>query len=234
MLLLAALSACGSSADEAVPEDRVFAYDGTALTIAKDRGDLEVAPADVSGIEVTRWFTKWAFIGSDPRATWDLRDGTLRLATDCDALVGGCSVRYRILVPRGTVLTVEGENGRIAAKGFATALTIRTQNGAVAVSDSSGPLDLRTENGEIRGTGLGSGRVKARTQNGSVRLTHTAAPASVDVTTENGAATLELPDAPYRQSLNSENGKVRSTLPNSPTGPAVTVRTENGAITLTS
>ncbi|MEU6039629.1 hypothetical protein ABZ801_29915 [Actinomadura sp. NPDC047616] len=74
----------------------------------KDRGDLDLRPADVDEVQVARRFDRWALIGGELAATWELGGERLALATDRGALVGGCGVRYRIFVPKDLALLARG------------------------------------------------------------------------------------------------------------------------------
>ncbi|WP_165966881.1 DUF4097 family beta strand repeat-containing protein [Actinomadura sp. 7K507] len=233
LLALAPLTGCGASADDARPEKRSFGPVGDRLTIVKDEGDLDVRPGDVDRVQVTRRFDRWAFIGGEPAATWEFEGDRLTLATDCDTLVGGCEVRYEVLVPRNLPLSIEGDNGRISATGISTALRIRSTNGAISATGASGPLDLRTESGELRSASTRSERVTATSQNGKVGLSFAHAPRQVAVTTENGEVKVTVPRAAYKVTTSTENGDVHSGVPNEASAPrSITARSGSGAITL--
>lgn len=234
LLALVALTGCsGGSSDDAEPEDRSFPLAGDQLTIAKDSGDLDVRPADVEEVEVTRWFSGGSGIGGGAEATWELAGDTLTLTTRCGGMLGQCDVRYEVLVPWAVTLTVEGENGTISAAGFETDLAIRSDNGAVSVEDASGDLTLNSDNGELRGTGIASSRVDAGSENGQVRLTFAVVPDQVEVTTENGAVTVEVPDAAYNVTTVTDSGEVSVDVPEDANSErTITARTDNGAITL--
>ncbi|MFC5745773.1 DUF4097 family beta strand repeat-containing protein [Actinomadura rugatobispora] len=234
LLALASLTGCGASAGDAEPEKRDFGPVGTRLTIAKDDGDLDVRPADVTNVRVTRRFDRWSLIGGEPTATWELKGDRLTLATGCGTLVGGCEVRYEVLVPRNLALSVEGRNGRITATGFAAALRVRSDNGAIAVTGAAGPLDLRSENGALRSSATTSQQVSAASQSGRVELSFTAAPRRVAVTTENGEVTVSVPRAAYKVATATESGEVRADVPQAASAPrSITARTGSGSITLT-
>ncbi|WP_051301039.1 DUF4097 family beta strand repeat-containing protein [Actinomadura rifamycini] len=233
-LLLAALAGCGASADDARPERRSFGPVGDRLTIVKDEGDLDVRPADVDRVQITRRFDRWALVGGEPAASWELNGDRLTLATDCGALIGGCAVRYEVLVPRGLALRVEGDNGRVSATGLTAALGIRTTSGAIAVTGAAGPLDLRTENGEVRSSSTRSEQVSAASQNGGVALSFATAPRRVAVTTENGEVSVAVPRTAYKVTATSGSGDVRADVPEDAAAPrSITARTDSGAITLT-
>ncbi|WP_176611625.1 DUF4097 family beta strand repeat-containing protein [Actinomadura sp. WMMB 499] len=232
LLLLASLTGCGASADDASPERRDFPA-GSRLTITKDEGDLDIRPADVENVQVTRWFDRWLLIGGEPTATWKLAGDRLTLATDCGALIGGCAVRYEVLVPRNLAVAIEGQNGTVSATGFGAALRIRSDNGAITVDGATGPLDLRSENGELRATATRSPRVSATSENGRVDLSFAAPPRQVAVTTENGEVRVTVPPAAYKVTTATDSGDVRTELPTRPSASrSITVRTENGPIAL--
>jgi hypothetical protein len=234
LLALAALTGCGASADDARPERRSFGPVGDHLTIEKDSGDLDVRPADVRDVQVTRRFDRWSVIGGEPSATWNLTGDRLTLSTDCDALIGGCEVRYQVLVPRRLALSIKGDNGRISATGLGTALNIRTTSGAITVTRATGTLDLRTESGELRSTATRSERVSADSQNGKVALSFAAAPRQVAVKTENGEVTITVPRTAYKVTTTTDSGDIRADVPKDGAAPrSITARTESGAITLT-
>ncbi|WP_165978504.1 DUF4097 family beta strand repeat-containing protein [Actinomadura darangshiensis] len=233
LLLLASLTGCGASAADATPERRDFGPAGSRLTIAKDQGDLEIRPADVKNVQVTRRFDRWALIGGKPSATWELAGDRLTLSTDCGALIGGCAVRYQVLVPRSLTVGIEGQNGTISATGFGTALRIRSTNGAIKVNGATGPLDLRSENGELRSTATRSPQLSATSQSGKVDLSFAAAPRQATVTTENGEVKVTVPRATYKISTTTDSGDVHADVPKDASAPrSITVRTDSGAITL--
>ncbi|MFI6344334.1 DUF4097 family beta strand repeat-containing protein [Streptomyces sp. NPDC050560] len=232
-LSFAALVASGGSVDDEGPEKRSFRPPGERLTIAKGDGDIDIRPADIDEIEVTRRFSGWATLGS-PEAHWELRDHTLTLATDCGP-VGRCEAHYEVRVPEDIALTVEGDSGKITASGFGTPLHIRSDNGAISANDISGRLTLATDSGELRGTGITSRRVQADSQNGDVHLSFARVPDQVRTETENGAVEVEVPDtdAVYKVRTATDSGDVHTGIPKDANSPhALTVRSESGAITL--
>lgn len=233
LLASAALAGCSDAAlDDAEPESRGFALAGQRLTIAKDTGDLDVQPADVDEVEVTRWFAAGSAVGGNPHADWDFAGDRLTLTTSC-GFISTCAVRYEVRVPPNVAVTVQGQNGQISASGFDTALEVSTENGAIVLSDLAGDLDLKSENGQLRATGLSSGQVAAVSSNGEVQLSFEDVPDQVAVATDNGAVTVAVPDATYRVTTSTDSGEVRVDVPESPHSPhTITAQTANGAITL--
>ncbi|MDA0563820.1 DUF4097 domain-containing protein [Streptomonospora sp. S1-112] len=232
-LVLAALTGCGSAA-EPPGEQRGFALPDRSLTVSVADGDLDIRPADVAEVQVTRYVDAWSLTGADPRPTWKLSGQTLTLALDCGLVVfGRCDARYEVLVPRGVDVAVEGGSGEIAAEGFATALRVTSDNGAVRVADASGPLALETSSGRLTATGIAAGHTTAESENGEIDLSYAEVPDRVRATADNGAVSLTLPEAPYALTATTDSGTVDSDLSEDPGSPhTVTVTTDNGAIGL--
>ncbi|MEU1813985.1 DUF4097 family beta strand repeat-containing protein [Streptomyces roseifaciens] len=202
----AALAGCGSAdASEAKPETKTFALAGKELTVESDNSALEIAPADVKGVEVTRWFSGWT-LGGTAKVSWELDGSVLKLKEQCSGLSADCESRHKIEVPRGVKVTVKSDNGSVRTRGFDTDLKITSDNGAVKAADCSGALDLFSSNGTVLATGATPARVKAGSDNGAVRLTLTRVPDRVEAETRNGALTLDLPRASYRVDAHSRNG----------------------------
>lgn len=94
---------CGSADAAGAPvETRSFALSGTSLTIDSDNSDLEIVPADVEDVRVSRQVDGWVFLGNGPEATWRMDDGRLSLRLKCEALAAACSALHRVEVPRGS------------------------------------------------------------------------------------------------------------------------------------
>ncbi|MEU1625254.1 DUF4097 family beta strand repeat-containing protein [Streptomyces sp. NPDC020096] len=227
------LSGYADASSDAKPEHRAFALSGKALTVDDNDGDVRVQPADVSGVQVTRWFDASTILGAKPSAAWSMEDGTLKLRTHCVGLISHCSIRYEILVPRDVAVTVSSGNGAVSASGFATALKIDTGNGTVDVGDSTGDLTLGSDNGKVIGTGLRSRQVHAQSSNGQVRLGFAAVPDQVEGITHNGSVTVDLPPATYKVTAETGNGRTRVDVPQDPrSGHVVTARSANGSVTV--
>ncbi len=231
-----ALSGCGGSeAKDAPVEQRSFPFSGKTLAIDADDSVLELVPADVKDVEVTRRADGWVFLGEGPESTWGMKGGELVLRQHCDAMVSDCESWHRVKVPRGVAVTVKDDNGKVTATGFDTALTLRSDNGEVIVKDSGGPLDLSSDNGEIVAEGISSKRVKAVSDSGSVRVAFTVVPDRVEAGSDNGEIGLDLPRATYSVTARSDNGDVRVDVPRDPSSPhVVRANSDNGEITLRS
>ncbi|MEU8545681.1 DUF4097 family beta strand repeat-containing protein [Streptomyces roseoverticillatus] len=227
----AVLTGCGSAdADEAKPEHKAFALAGKELTIESDNSALELVPADVKDVQVTRWFSGWT-LGGTAKVTWELDGSVLKLKEHCSGLSADCDARHKIEVPRGVKVTVKNDNGAVKARGFDAGLDIRSSNGAVRVEDSSGSLRLHSSNGTLTTTGVTSHQVKADTDNGAVRLAFGRVPDRVEAGSDNGSITVDLPRAPYKAEGRSNNGKVRVDVPRDDSSThVVTAHSNNGEV----
>ncbi|MEU9758979.1 DUF4097 family beta strand repeat-containing protein [Streptomyces sp. NPDC001834] len=243
LLLGLAVSGCGSSdPGDAPAEHKSFALGegtgsttGRTLTIDAGNTTLELAPADVRNVEVTRHVDGWVFAGSGPEPQWRLRDDTLTLQVKCRALISDCSSRHQVKVPRGVAVIVEGGNGKVTASGFDTPLTLRNNNGSVTVRDSSGPLELESNNGTVVAEGISATSVKAQCDNGGIRLGFASAPDLVKARSDNGSITIGLPggSVEYAVSATARNGRTSVDVPRSDdSSHVVKARSNNGGITV--
>lgn len=237
-MLVLALSGCGSTdAEGAAAEHKSFAFSGKALTIEAENMTLDVVPADVKQVEVTRRVDGWVFLGSGPDPVWRMEGDKLTLRVQCDALISDCAARHQVKVPRGVALTVDAANGKVTASGFDTRLALASDNGGVVVRDSSGPLDLKSDNGSILTERYSGTSVIARSDNGRIKLGFDKAPVLVDTVSDNGGITIDLPagEVPYSVSAEADNGDVSVRVPRSDSSPhRVKAYSDNGEVTVRS
>ncbi|MEU1370567.1 DUF4097 family beta strand repeat-containing protein [Streptomyces sp. NPDC005803] len=236
VLLVGVLSGCGGTDVEGAPaEHKSFAYSGKALTIDAENSTVEVVPADVEQIEVTRRVDGWVMLGTGPDPVWELEGGTLTLRVKCDALISDCGAQHQVKVPRGVALTVDADNGKITASGFGTPLTLSSDNGGVVVRDVTGPLELKSDNGSVRGERIAGASVVARSDNGGVKLDFSRVPDLVDTVSDNGSITIDLPagSSRYAVSASADNGHVSVAVPRSDDSPhAVKAHSDSGEVTV--
>ncbi|MEV4947479.1 DUF4097 family beta strand repeat-containing protein [Streptomyces sp. NPDC053755] len=231
------VTGCGDADVEGAPvEAKRFAFSGGTLTIDADDTELELVPADIEDVRVSRQVDGWVFMGSGPEPVWRMEGGRLTLRVECDALASDCDSVHRVQVPRGVALVVEDDNGKVTADGFDTPVTVRADNGAVLVRDASGALDLSSGNGEVVVEGdTTSQRIVARSDNGAVRLALRAVPSSVEAGSDNGEIDITLPRGTYDVDARSDNGEVRVDVPTAKgSGHVVTARSDNGEVVVRS
>ncbi|MCD9141928.1 DUF4097 family beta strand repeat-containing protein [Streptomyces albireticuli] len=231
LLAGAALTGCGSAdVDEAEPEYKAFPLAGRELTVDSDNSTLELVPADVKEVKVTRWFAGWT-LGGSSKASWEMDDGTLKLREHCDGISANCASKHKIEVPRGVALTVKDRNGTVKARGFSADLKVSSNNGEVRVTDATGALDLSSSNGNVIATGAGARQVKASSDNGNVQLALARVPDRVEASNHNGNVKIELPHSPYRVDASSRNGTTTVQVPrDDASGHWVLGRSDNGNV----
>ncbi|MDQ0796607.1 DUF4097 family beta strand repeat-containing protein [Streptomyces sp. B1I3] len=238
LLLVAGLSGCGSAdVDDAPLEHKSFAFSGKTLTIDSENSTLELVPADVDQIEVTRRVDGWVVFGSGPDPVWKLEGDKLTLRVKCSGVISNCGSRHQVKVPRDLALSVDGANGEVIASGFTTPLTLASSNGQVVVRDSEGPLELESDNGSVVAERVSGDSVIARSSNGSIDLAFSQAPNLVDTVSDNGSVTIDLPSGkgPYAVSASADNGDVSVDVPRSDSSPhVVKARSDNGEVTVRS
>ncbi|MFE6813922.1 DUF4097 family beta strand repeat-containing protein [Streptomyces sp. NPDC057677] len=229
-----ALVGCGSDVEGAPVERKAFAFDGDALTVDSDNSELVITPADIDDVRVERQVDGWVFMGSGPDPEWKLVDGKLTLRVNCNGVSSNCDALHRIQVPRDVAVTVDNDNGRVTADGFATPMKVRSDNGDVRVREAGGPLDIGTENGDVTvDPGATAAEVVARSDNGDVRIALGTVPRRVDVVTDNGDVHVSVPTAEYEVTGASDNGDVRIDVPRrDKSGHSVNVRSDNGDVSV--
>ncbi|MGW1404995.1 DUF4097 family beta strand repeat-containing protein [Streptomyces sp. NPDC002403] len=238
VLLALVLTGCGSTDVSGAPaEHKSFALSGKTLTIHSGQSSLELVPADVQKVEVTRRVDGWVAFGDGPEPQWGMQDDTLTLGVKCEALISNCDAEHQVKVPRGVTVVVKGDDGRIVASGFRTPLTLSADNGRVTVRDSTGPLKLASDNGAIITERVSAKSVSARSDNGSIRLGFTTVPDLVDTVSDNGAITIDLPGGPvaYAVDASADNGHISVDVPRSDgSSHVVKARSGNGQVTVRS
>ncbi|MEU2072609.1 DUF4097 family beta strand repeat-containing protein [Streptomyces sp. NPDC013489] len=229
-----ALVGCGSDVEGAPVERKTFAFAGDALTVDSDNSELVITPADIDDVRVERQVDGWVFMGSGPDPEWKLVDGKLPLRVNCNGVSSNCDALHRIQVPRDVAVTVDNDNGRVTADGFATPMKVRSDNGDVRVREAGGPLDIGTENGDVTvDPGATAPEVVARSDNGDVRIALGTVPRRVDVVTDNGDVHVSVPTAEYEVTGASDNGDVRIDVPRrDKSGHSVNVRSDNGDVSV--
>ncbi|WP_157250527.1 DUF4097 family beta strand repeat-containing protein [Nonomuraea typhae] len=223
---VALLAGCGVELNP--PEQhtaQTFTHAGGTLTIKSSLGGLRIEPGSPGVVKVDRWLMGKA--AKEGNNSWSLRDGMLRLSANCTIVFGDCGGRYRIAVPPGVKLVVEGSDGVIAT-GLSQDVDIAAAD-RIRVVDMSGALRLRTE-GPVSGERLRSPRVRARTDYGAIDLLFAVRPANVDALSRDGAVEATVPDGVYRVVAKSTDGSVSSQVKNGDSPDTITARSGSGNI----
>ncbi|MEW1611564.1 MULTISPECIES: hypothetical protein [unclassified Streptomyces] len=234
VLLALGLTGCASAdVDDAAVERKAFALEGRTLTIDAEGSTVTLVPADVEEVEVERQVDGWVVLGSGPDPVWSMKNDTLTLRVECDAMINNCAARHEVKVPRGVTVTAAADNGRVTAVGFDTPLRLSADNGDIVVRDSGGPLDLRSDNGSVLAERIGTKSVVARADNGEIRLGFSGVPDLVDSVSDNGRVVIELPRGgeEYAVHASASHGQVSIGVPRSDSSShVVKARSDNGEV----
>ena len=215
--------------DDVPPESRRFEVAGDHVTITGDSGQVDLTPADVDDVEVTRWFT-----GDSDEATWQMSSDELRLSTDCGFL-SSCDVRYEIRVPHNLEVTATGDSSDIKASGFDTTVNVETDNGSIVLDEMTGDLTIVSSSGNQTLSGITSTNIDTKAENGQIEIALDSPAESLRVETQNGDVSVEAPEAGYALTTDTENGSIDNELNNdSASNNTIDIATENGKITLAS
>ncbi|WP_189234587.1 DUF4097 family beta strand repeat-containing protein [Planomonospora parontospora] len=204
------LSGCGVGL---ATQQTAVSYDVTdevlVLSVDAEAGDIVVNESGRSGISVTETL-HWS--NDKPRTEHSVDGGTLTLKYTCPSgfSLGGCSVDYKVEVPKGLRIRVETGAGDI---------TLRSLTGEVEAGSGAG---------DIEAGGLAGKTFTADTGAGDVEAEFTAAPDRVDVETGAGDATVRLPKGPYRVDLGSGAGDETIQVEQDPSATR-TVKVRSGA-----
>ncbi|MEU8397364.1 DUF4097 family beta strand repeat-containing protein [Nonomuraea sp. NPDC048892] len=190
-------------ADE-VHATRSFPFTGTDLKINASLGGVRVLPGTSGTVQVERWLRGKA--ATDGPA-WSLRDGDLRLSTDCNLVFGDCGARYHVKVPPGVKLSVDAGDGVILND--LTQDVDAVSGDRIQVTGASGRLRLRSE-GPITAEGLKSAHVRVRTFDGAIDVAFTARPTTLDLQSTDGRVTARVPSGAYAVTAASKEGSERS------------------------
>ncbi|MFI9718471.1 DUF4097 family beta strand repeat-containing protein [Streptomyces sp. NPDC052396] len=234
-LAAVAVAGCGSAdLDKAKAEHRAFALSGRTLTVDSDNSELQLVPGSGKDVQVTRWFAGWS-MGGETKAAWEMDQGTLKLREHCGGISHDCQSRHRIEVPRGVAVVVKDDNGKVTVRNLAGDVRVTSHNGRIVAQDIKGGVDLRSGNGEVTGEGLDARQVRAESDNGRIRLTLNRAADRVTASSHNGEVKVTLPEGKYQVDAGSHNGRVKIGVKRDDDSPhAVSVHTDNGAVTLDS
>lgn len=162
------------------------------------------------------------------------------------------NVRFTIQVPEGVILDgFETVNGGVEVTGRYERAEVGTTNGTIAITGAAGEFEADTTNGGIRVAGF-EGRLEADTTNGGIKLEGLTLKGPLAAGTTNGSITVVLAQA---EGLNADldasvtNGHITVDFPVTlqglkgskkriegkigQGGPAISLHTTNGSITLT-
>lgn len=143
----------------------------------------------------------------------------------------GWAVSFDLMVPRGTELRLEANNGGIDLEGLTGSVAARTTNGGISLVGGQGRVRGQTTNGgihvELTGSTWQGDGVDLETTNGGVRITVPADySANLETGTVNGGMQVEFPimvQGRIHRTLRTELGNG---------GPLIRARTTNGGVVI--
>jgi hypothetical protein len=185
-LLIAGLA---SSSDRSVS----FGVRGALSGVALDLGNGDVV---IEGggrrpqLDVQRR-DRFAF-GHGPDVDRAVSGGILRIRSRCPSTVpGGCSVRYRLVVPNHVPVTVRTSGGAVRFRGY---------QGSALVTTRSGDVDIASFCGFS---------LEARAESGSIAANTACAPQQLTLRSTSGSVHATVPPGRYRVEAESASGKHR-------------------------
>lgn len=223
---------------------RAVAPKGRPLVIEGFRGSVVLRGADEStatlsllrrgrgeDVEAARSVVKKISV----RETGTVDAYTFALAPESDQLSAYAAVDIQGSVPRTTTLRIDRLSGPVQLDGVEGPLTIQHEHGSVWVDGAGGPVEVNITNGDVYvgfQTVPGQAPISLRTVNGNVDLgLPPDASVEIDARTNVGPIRtrgLSLTD----ESFTPLNAGARYTARMGTGAASVTLRTENGAITI--
>lgn len=153
---------------------------GTRLSLRNHGGSIQVTAWDREAVRVR------AEHGRRDRVRIGRRGGVLSIASVAERRAPG-RVDYRLTVPRGMPVSLNGTNASAVVRGLKGDLSVLTVNGEIAVQGGSGAVSLTSVQGPITVRGA-RGRLQVNSVNGEIRMLEVAG--SIQAETVNGPIEL--------------------------------------------
>jgi DUF4097 and DUF4098 domain-containing protein YvlB len=144
---------------------------GPNIDIQDRNADIEVVGSDRSDVRVTTKERRSMF--ATPHVQVDYAAGRLRLDSHCSGadLVGsGCTVRYRVEVPRAMAVRLVSSSGDVHAKDMVGPLSLRATSGDVHADAPSTDIDVEATSGDIHVHASNPTHVRAHATSGDVHV----------------------------------------------------------------
>ena len=170
----------------------------TIVVDSRRSGDVVVVGTQRSDIRLTTKQSRTIF--GRPHIEVGYGGGRLRLDGHCSELEiwgsdAGCSVSFRLEVPRDTMVRLTASSGDVRAVGLTGAADLRTKSGDVRALGTLGTLHLETISGDVDADSSASD-IDASTTSGDVHVrAHN--PTRVKAQTVSGDVHVSVPDRTY-------------------------------------
>jgi hypothetical protein len=198
----ALLSGCGLAGLGGPSNQDTVSYEVTdkvaKLRVESGAGDAVITETGGSAIRVVETL-QWR--GDKPNAEHSVDGDTLFLRYDCAEGWGGCSVNYKIEIPKG--LQVDADTG----------------SGDITLRSLTGPLDVTAGSGDVDASGLAGKKVVAEAGSGNIELKYTTAPDSAELKAGSGDVTLHVPDGAYDVKTEVGSGDTNVAVDKDPNSP---------------
>ncbi len=197
---------------------RTVAWNGGAVTIAVDTGDLTISPSTDNSVHVSG-VVQYSVRKPLLHVTTSAAGVTVNLVCP-PVLAGICSVDLAVTVPAQAVVVASSDSGHVTASNL-TGATLSTDSGDLTTTGLLGSARLHTDSGSITATSLGASPVTASADSGSITLNFVEVPQRVTVQDDSGSVTLAVPTqgTAYNIGAHTDSG---STAIGVPTDPAST------------
>ncbi|MFD0206911.1 MULTISPECIES: DUF4097 family beta strand repeat-containing protein [Saccharothrix] len=151
---------------------------------------------------------RWSFGRPVIREVWD--GDVLRISAECPSAprLPGCSVRYRIEVPRAAAVQARTTSGSLSVTGVDGELRLTTNSGRLTADGVGGALWASAQSGDIVATGLRSETVDVSSTSGRSALGFAGTPRVVTANVRSGDLDLRVPrgGGPYAVLLSVQSG----------------------------
>jgi len=165
----------------------------------------------------------------DITVTMSMEGDTIRIKADRVSKMsfrGNRGADVELQVPKGTVLNLGTNNGKVTVTGPAGETVAHTSNGEVDVKGAQGKVELRSSNGAVKVDSV-KGEMDLNTSNGKIEIASSSG--GVHAETSNGAIHFKGKIADGRHSFSNSNGNIELLLP-SDSKFRIDAQTSNGSI----
>ncbi len=210
--LALALGALASTRERLVSYPVTGTIDGLSFDL--DDGDIVIVGGGrANSVEVQR--TERSSFGHDAITQRSVAGKVVRVRSRCPtALLGPCTVAYRVLVPDNVAVDVRTSGGSVSLRGYRGSARVSTDGGAIDIADYCGNLlDARAGAGAITLRAVcAPPRLSLRSRSGAIHATLPSGGYEIDVESSSGRETVRgltaRDDAPYSVQALSGSGEI--------------------------
>ncbi|MCF6469537.1 DUF4097 domain-containing protein [Nonomuraea sp. MG754425] len=211
------LSGCGIAGIAGPNSEESTSYQVTEkiakLKLSSQAGDSVITETDGAAVRVVETLQWHGDEKSKPEHK--VEGGTLVLTDTCSDGWMGCSVHYKIEVPKGTPVELDAGSGN---------LTLR---------DLTGDISVRIGSGDVDGAGLASRKVVADAGAGNMELKYATAPQDVELKAGSGDIDVVVPDGAYAVRTKVNSGEASVEVRNDAAAPnKISLTADSGNVTV--